>query len=139
MYHQSTKQVSGHAYVVERRRGPQFYVKYRLASGKQVQRRLGPVWQGRGRPPEGHFTKRTADEALQAILSDARRGLLPDPGDRSGKTFSDACSEWLRYLEVERERAPSTLRDYRNVVRGSLIPEFGPETSLDQITTVSTG
>lgn len=53
----------------------------------------------------------------------------------AGRTFADACAEWLRYVEHDRQRAPSTLRDYRNVVKGSLLPEFGAETALEQVTT----
>jgi integrase len=135
MHPKPTQQVSGHVRVIERRRGPQFYVKYRLASGRQVQKRLGPVWQGRGRPPEGHYTAKMAQAALEALLADARRGLLADPGDRTRKTFGDACAEWLRYIEHDRQRAPSTLRDYRNVVNGSLLEEFGADLQLSQLTT----
>jgi hypothetical protein len=29
---------------VERKRGPQWYAKYRLPDGRQVQRHLGPAW-----------------------------------------------------------------------------------------------
>ena len=49
---------SGHVFRVERKRGPQWYAKYRLPDGRQVQRRIGPAWTGRGRPPAGYFTKR---------------------------------------------------------------------------------
>jgi hypothetical protein len=38
MHHQAT--ASGHVFCVERKRGPQWYCKYRVAS-KQVQKRLG--------------------------------------------------------------------------------------------------
>ena len=68
--------VTGHVSVKRRKSGDQFYVKYRLPDGHQVQRRLGPAWVGPGRPPAGHYTRRTAREALQAILADARRGTL---------------------------------------------------------------
>jgi hypothetical protein len=38
-------------------------------------------------------------------------------------TFGAACEEWLRYVEQDRRRAPSTLADYRNTVRAYLRPE----------------
>ena len=41
--------VTGHVYLVDRKTGPQWYAKYRLADGKQVQRKLGPAHTGRGR------------------------------------------------------------------------------------------
>ena len=38
-------------------------------------------------------------------------------------------------MEHDKQRAPSTLRDYRNVVNGCLLPEFGKTTPLEKITT----
>lgn len=125
--------VTGHVELIQRKRGAQFYLKYRLAEGRQVMKRLGPAWSGRGRPPEGHFTRKTAEEALQAILTDARRGQLPG-AVKTGATFADAAAEWLRYVEHDRKRRASTLRDYKNVVRNNLLPEFG-EAPLGQVTT----
>ena len=127
-------QVSGHVTLVKRKRGEQWYAKYRLPSGKQVQKRLGPAWTERSRPPAGYFTRKTARAALDAILTDARRGEIPDPSDQSGKTFGDAVAEWLRYLEHEKARRPSTLRDYRNTANGALLAEFGADTPLEAIT-----
>lgn len=40
------------------------------AAGRQVKRRIGPAWTGRGRPPAGLFTKRTADTWLRDELRD---------------------------------------------------------------------
>jgi site-specific recombinase XerD len=128
--------VTGHVRLRKfKRGGSAWYVKYRLADGRQVQRLLGPAWTERSRPPVGYFTRKLAEEKLQEILSDARRGTLPDSKQRSGKTFDDACSEWLRYIEHEKERAASTVRDYTKVVNGALLPEFGKDTPLEQITT----
>jgi integrase len=127
--------VSGHVREVARRSGPVFYVKYRLADGRQVQKRLGPKWTGRGRPAVGYYTDRTAQDALQAILTDARRGTLEGAQTPIGKTFGDATAEWLRYGAHDKQLAPSTLADYRNVVHGYLNPEFGSETPLEMITT----
>ncbi len=102
------------------------YPKYRLPDGRQVQRRLGPAWSGKGRPPGGHYTRRMAQDALHEVLADARRGTLAG-AVRTGATFADAAMEWLRYIEDDRERRPSTVRDYRNAVNARLIPEFGTE------------
>lgn len=125
--------VSGHVKLVERKRGDQFYLRYRHPSGKPIEKRLGPAWTKRSRPPAGHYTQNMAEEALAAILTDIRRGEVPDPGDRSGKVFADAVAEWLRYVEHEKARRPSTVRDYRNTASGALLPEFGPETPIDAI------
>jgi hypothetical protein len=98
--------VSGRVYIRKRKRGDQWYMQYRVGD-RRFNRRLGPAWGERGRPPEGYFTERKAREALQAILTDARRGELPhlDPvGD--GHTYGDACREWLRYVEDEKDGRP---------------------------------
>ena len=126
--------VTGHVSLRKRKTGDVFYVKYRLTDGRQVQKLLGPAWTERSRPPGGCFTRRTAEEALQELLADARRGTLQG-SQRSGRTFGDACAEWLRYIKHEKQRAASTVRDYTNTVNGALLPEFGAGTPLEQITT----
>ena len=108
-------------------------VKWRDAAG-QHQRVLGKVWTGRGKPAGGHLTKRTAQQALDAILADARRGqLLPPLRPSGGVSFADAAAEWLRYVEHDRRRRPSTVRDYRIVVDRVLVPALG-EAPLEAIT-----
>lgn len=115
--------VSGHVFTWQRKRGLQWYAKYRLPDGRQVQKLLGPAWTQRGRPPAGYFTKRTANEALDAILTDARRGTLEAIND-TGVTFDDAAAEFLRYIEDVKKVCRSTVADYRGVVR-YLSPRFG--------------
>ncbi|HEX8743943.1 MAG TPA: tyrosine-type recombinase/integrase [Thermoleophilaceae bacterium] len=88
-----------------------------------MQKRLGPAWTQRGRPPAGYFTKRTAEDWLRDTLDEARRGTLPGMV-RTGATFADAAAEWLRYVEYERACKPSTLEDYRQMVR-TLNASFG--------------
>jgi len=107
-------------------RGPAWYAKYRLPDGRQVQRKLGPAWTERGRPPTGWFTKRTAESWLRDVLDEARRGTLPGML-RTGVTFADAAAEWLRFIEEDRERKPSTLVDYRSALKAHLLPAFGDE------------
>jgi hypothetical protein len=48
-------------------------------------------------------------------------------------TFDDAVREWLRYVEYEKKRKPSTLRDYRNVARHDLLPRFGKDTPMRKV------
>jgi len=98
-----------------------------------VQRALGPEWTGKGRPPDGHLTRRTAEAKLQQILVDARRGTLPGM-IKTGATVSDACDEWLRHAEHERGVKPSTLKEYRSVVEAHLRPTFGAR-RVEDVTT----
>jgi hypothetical protein len=44
---------------------------------------------------------------------------------RSGASFDDACAEYLRFLEHDRQRKPSTVRDARSILRNHLLPAFG--------------
>jgi hypothetical protein len=123
---------TGHVKLVHRKRGPVYYLKYRHPDGHQVERKLGPAWPGKGRPTAGSYTRHMADEALQEILVELRRGT-PLDRPRVGATFADAAAEWLRYVEHDRQRRPSTVRDYRNTTEARLIPEFGSD-SIDAIT-----
>jgi integrase len=130
---EAVQQPTGHVFRIERKRGPGWYAKYRLPDGRQVQKRLGPAWTDRGRPPAGYFAKRTAETWLRDVLDDARRGRLPG-SVRTGVSFADAAAEWLRFVEHDRKRKPSTLEGYRSVVRTHLLPAFG-ELPLESITT----
>jgi integrase len=64
---------------------------------------------------------------------DARRGTLPGLV-RTGATFADAAAEWLRYIEHDRGRKPSTVAGYKVMVRSMLLPAFG-ELQLEAVTT----
>jgi hypothetical protein len=54
-------------------RGTVWHAKYRLPDGRQVKKRIGPDWSGRGRPPVGHYTERLAEAWLHETLGQARR------------------------------------------------------------------
>lgn len=122
--------VSGHVILRQGPRGPVYYLKYRLPDGRQIKRRLGKAWTERGRAPAGYYTPRTAGEALQNILSDARRGTLAGMTTLNAK-FADASAEWLRYVEHDRDVKPSTLSDYRHMAK-RLDRTFG-ETPIERI------
>jgi integrase len=119
------KPVSGHVFRKRRKSGDRWMAKWRDAAG-QHQRVLGKAWTQRGRPPNGYLTKQLAQRKLDTILADARRGQLLAPArpDR-GVTFAEAAGEWLRYVEHDRKRRPSTVRDYRIVVERVLVPALG--------------
>src|SRR3954447_7725685 len=93
-------ETSGHVFRAERKRGPVWYAKYRLSDGRQVQRKIGPAWTERGRPPAGHFTRRGAEAWLRDLLDQARRGTFPGMV-RTGAT-SRMPRPNLRYIEYDR-------------------------------------
>jgi integrase len=123
---------TGHVFRVERAAGPVWYAEYRLPGGRQVQKKIGPAWNDRGRPPVGWFTKRTAEAWLRELLDQARRGTLPGMV-ATGATFADAAAEWLRFIEEDRALKPSTLSDYRSALKAHLLPAFGSQ-PLESIT-----
>src|ERR1700733_15596597 len=124
---------SGHVFRVERAHGPVWYAKFRLPDGRQVQKKLGPAWTERGRPAAGYFTKRLAEAWLRDVLDQARRGTLPGMV-RTGATFADAAAEYLRYIEHDRGRKPSTVRGYRSAIEAHLLPAFG-SMAVEDVTT----
>jgi integrase len=126
---------SGHVFRVHRARGPVWYAKYRLPDERQVQRKIGPAWTGRGRPATGYVTKRLAEDWLRGVLEEAHRGTLPGLV-QTGATFADAAAEYQRYCAEDRGCKPSTLRDYRSNLEAHLVPGFG-ELALEDITTAS--
>src|SRR3954453_24213060 len=124
--------VSGHVYRFEGKRRPVWRAKYRLPDGRQVKKTLGPAWTQRGRPRPGYYTKRTAEAWLHDVLDKAVLGTLPGM-TRTGVTFADACEEWLRYMEHDLDRKPSTLIQYRSSVRAHFLPAFG-DLRLEDVT-----
>ena len=46
-----------------------------------------------------------------------------------------AAAEWMRYVEHDRKRRPSTVLDYKREIRRNLVPAFGADTPLSSITT----
>ena len=127
---------TGHVKLVERKRGDQWYVRHRRPDGRQIERKLGPAWTGNGRPLAGYYTRRTAEEALQGILTDLRRGV--GGSDGTGATFADAAAEYLRYVEHVRQVGAVTVRDYRGVVDGYLLPRSATSRSRRSRRTWST-
>lgn len=116
-------EATGYVYLRESKRGPdKWYAKYRVGD-RQVKKCLGPARARKGgRPAAGHLTRRDAEAELDAILTDARRGLSTVS---TSATFRDAAAEYLRYVEDVRQIGAKTIRDYRGVIDGYLLEEFG--------------
>jgi integrase len=123
--------VTGHLWLYEGKRADTWYAKIRGRDGNQRNERIGVAWREKGRPPHGHFTKKAAQEWLEARLTELRQEEPPTAAP--GVTFKQACDEWLRYVEHDKQRAASTVRDYENAVACYLLPEFGYATALAEI------
>lgn len=132
----STRSISGHVFKMERKRGPQWYAKYRLPDGRQVQRRIGPHWSDRKvKPPAGYYTKASARTWLDETLAKARRGELPGQV-RTGTTLTVALSEWLAYKR-DRKIKLSTQIDYEHMVaryKKVFAEKFGEQIGPEDVT-----
>jgi integrase len=130
--------VTGHVRLRDGKHGAVWYLRYRLPDGRQRQRRLGDAWEGPGRPPDRYYTRRTAREALDETLVKARNGELPEQAaEREARveagTFRAAARDFLRFCEQVKRVDDVTLKDYRGVCEGYLIPAFG-DRPLEEIT-----
>jgi hypothetical protein len=84
-------------------------------------------------------TTRTPAEA-GAALRELLDAAVREPTDARHKrahvhTFGEACDAWLAYVAGEKDRRPSTVKDYRNTVHRYLVEEFGNDTLLHTIDT----
>jgi integrase len=118
---------------MQRKRGPVWYAQYREPSGRQRQKMIGRVWTGRGRPADGYYTKRMAEDWLRMkMVEDAQRAAAGAViGTRV--TFADAAAEYIRYATEDRGCKPSTIRGYRSQLNAHLLPAFG-SMQLEDIT-----
>jgi len=132
----ASRSISGHVFKVERKRGAQWYAKYRLPDGRQVQRRIGPHWTDRKtKPPAGYYTKTSARAWLDETLAKARKGELPGQV-KTGTTFAVALDDWLAYKR-DRKIKLSTQIDYEHMVaryKKVFAERFGERTGPEDVT-----
>jgi integrase len=108
--------------------------RYRVPSGRQIQKLIGPAWKQRGTPqPEGYYTKRMAEQWLSARLKEIQLGVVGGLVE-TRITFKEAAVEYLRYAEEDRGCKPSTVRSYRSAIDTHLVPVFGRR-KIEDITT----
>ncbi|MDQ3678692.1 MAG: site-specific integrase [Actinomycetota bacterium] len=107
-------------------------------SGKRTARG-GVIWKAADGPKRpGYLTPGDAREGLARLLAQAPTAPTAKARRRPDeRTFGEAAEEWLRYVEHDKRRAVSTVRDYRNLTGCYLLPAFGAETALRAITTRS--
>lgn len=127
----STNYLSGSIILRKLARGDVWYARVRVGS-KDTKKRIGPAWTKRTACPSGYFTKATADRWLREYLSDVGRGLRIEQ-QTTGAVWEDACREWLRWIEHDRKRKRSTVRDYRLTIEANLIPDLGADRKLEAI------
>ncbi len=129
-----SRKATGFVREIERRDGPVFYALLRMPDGRRLQRRLGPAWAKRSRPPAGHLTRAQAEARLEAMLNGQDEAVPVEIPAGLGVTFGRIGREHLDYIENDRKRRRSTVQDYRRELERVLIPEFGEDTPAEEIT-----
>jgi len=134
----ATARATGHVRVIARKGGDVFYAKLKIprpdGTVYEPQRRLGRVWSKRTRPPAGYLTRSMADARLEAILAGDDPLVNVEP-PRAVVTFGHACDQHLRYLEHDKQRKRTYVRDARSTINAHLVPEFGRDTPVEEIAT----
>lgn len=111
--------VTGSLIVVQRTAGPVYFIKARDREGRQVKKRLGPVTD---------WPRKRAEDQLRDFLTDL--GRVPERGD-SSVTVRYAVRAWLTYIEHDKGREPSTVRDYANTMNRQVVERFGDRALSD--------
>jgi len=150
---------TGHLQVRGTRGRRTYYALIRERDGTRRKRRLGPahikdtgrrtargavVWRAADgpKPSPEHLTPAEAEATLRELLGEsderaAPNGRRPRRRRGAGHTFGEACHAWLEYIEHDRQRARSTVRDYRNTVRHHLLPGMGTDRPVADIDTAA--
>lgn len=89
---------------------PVWVMRYRLPSGKDSRKVLGPAWTKKGRPPRGYLTE---GEALIKAQAFADEHSTDTPSTR--RTFRAALDAFMRYCKDEKGLRGSTLHEYRRI------------------------
>jgi hypothetical protein len=104
---------------VERKRGPVWYAHYREPSGRQHQKLIGRVWAGAGRPSEGYYTKKMAEDWLRQRLHDDAERVGASLAAETGATFADAAAEYLPYVTEDKECSRRSAATARSMERAA--------------------
>lgn len=106
-------------------RGRQWYGQWRVG-GRLVKRRVGPV---RPTGSSDGLTKSQAEARLRALI--AGTTVTAEGGDRLD--IESLGYAYIQHVEMVLERKPTTVQDYRIIVRRHFVPFFNRR-KLDRIT-----
>src|ERR1700685_1409003 len=99
---------------------PVWVMRYRLPSGKDSRKVLGPAWTKRSRPPSGYLTR--PDALLASEMFAAEHSL----GATSLRlAFGGALDRFMRCCADERQLRGSTLAGYRKIGERLAAPAAG--------------
>jgi integrase len=92
------------------RKTPVWEMRYRLPSGKDSDRVLGPAWTKKGRPPERYLTHADALRKAQAFADEHSTDTA-----RTRQTFQAGLDAFVRYCKEERGLRGSTMHEYKKI------------------------
>ncbi len=98
------------AYKGKRRSQPVWVMRYRLPSGKDSRKVLGPAWTKRSRPPSGYLTRRDALLRVEMFAAEHSAGAAS-----LRLAFGGALERFMRYCTDEKKLRGSTLAEYRKI------------------------
>ena len=116
---------------------PKWRIKLRTPSGPRTFTLNGVAFDGRGRPPANGITRKKATDEMENLKAKARRGELDErrPARLDEYTINDLVDAYLTYIRVEKDRTPSTVRDYKNTLRHRVRGFLGEDTAAASVTT----
>jgi integrase len=115
--------VTGHLITIPRKSGDRRAIKFRDRDGRQGKHIIGLV---------GELTAKQEADALRDFLTDL--GREPE-GAADHVRLDDAIAAFLRYIEHDRDRADSTVADYRRTLNHRVIGHVGADMPIASITT----
>jgi integrase len=121
MQRDRSKRAYGSGSIIQR--GGSWYGKWRVGD-RQVKRRLGRV---RAPGTSEGLTRKQAESALRRVMTEVR---AVTPEERV--TFEEVAERYLHHLEHVMERKPSTVQDYRIMLRRHLARHFATK-GIDRI------
>jgi len=114
---------TGSLFIVRDAAGSESWYGKWYADGRRVKRKIGLK---RRRGSREGLTRAQAERELQRRV-ESDRGIV-----RSGHTLEEVGNLYLEHLEHVLERKPSTLGDYRSILRAHAVPFFG-DRALERI------
>jgi integrase len=117
---------------------PKWRVKMRTPAGPRTITLGGRAYDGRGRTPAGAISRKKANDLMEDLKAQARRGGL-EPRRRVARidelTLADLVDAYLTYVRIDKDRRKSTLVDYRNTLRYRVMGYLGEDTPARDIRT----
>lgn len=98
------------SYKGRQRSRPVWVMRFRLPSGKDSRKVLGPAWLKQSVPPSGYLSRRDALLVAEVFAAEHSRAVVS-----LRRTFAGALERFLGFCADERQLRGSTLAEYRKI------------------------